>query len=86
MIKVLGCVYLCTHIWMCVWVNTISDVNGNGQRDAGSGMKSKMSGISSATRIRSIQQGRGLIEQPWLGFGRRQAGTRQCMTRPNSLA
>jgi len=53
------------------------------QIDAGSGTKSRMSGISSATKIKSIQQGRELIELPWLGFGRLQEETKQCMTRQN---
>jgi len=49
-------------------------------------MKSRTSGISLATRIRSIQRGQGLIEQPWLAFGRRPGETSQFMTKQNSLA
>lgn len=83
---VLPCVFVCVCIYVCEWIYRVSDLNGNWQRDAGSVMRSKMSGISLATRIRSIRQGQGLIEQPWPGFGRRQAGTRLCMIRLNSLA
>lgn len=66
-----------------VCVLNMSDLNGNEQRDAGSDMRSKMSGISSATRIRSIRRGRGLTELQWRGFGKRLAETRQCMIRPS---
>jgi len=62
--------------------NIFNDV----QKDAGSDMKSRTSGISLATRIRSIQRGQGLIEQPWLAFGRRPGETSQFMTKQNSLA
>ena len=60
--------------------NIVCDV----QRDAGSDMRSRMSGTSLATRIRSTQQGQGLIEQPWLASGRLPGETRQCMTKQNS--
>ena len=52
---------------------------GDEQRDAGSDMRSKTSGISLATRIRSIQQGQELTEQPWLVFGKQQGETKRCM-------
>ena len=70
--------------YVCVF--NMSDLNGNEQRDAGSDMRSKMSGISSATRIRSIRRGRGLTELQWRGFGKRPAETRQFMIRPSWLA
>ena len=57
--------------------NIVNDV----QKDAGSDMKSRMSGTSLATRTRSIRQGQGLIEQPWLAFGRLPGEARQCMTK-----
>ncbi|MBA0688300.1 hypothetical protein Goari_006100 [Gossypium aridum] len=49
------------------------------KRDVGSDMRSKRSGISSATRIRSIQQGLGPTEQPWLVSGKQRGETRRCM-------
>ena len=70
-------------VYVCVF--NMSNLNGNGQRDAGSVMKSKMSGISSATRIRSIRRGRGLTGLHWRGFGRRPVEIRLCMIRPNWL-
>ena len=66
-------------------VNDI-DLNYNGQIDAGSGMKNRTSGISSATRIKNIRPGRGLIEQRWPGFGRRRDETKRSMTKRNSSA
>lgn len=51
------------------------------QRDAGSGMKSRMSGIFSAIKIKSIQQGQEPTELPWLGFGKLQEEIKQFMIR-----
>ena len=53
------------------------------QRDVRSDMKSRMSGISSATKTRSTQLGRGLTEQPWLGSGRQPEETKQCTISQN---
>ena len=42
-----------------------------------------MNGISSATKIRNIQQEQGQTERPWLVFGRPQVETRLSMRSQN---
>ncbi|GFY87985.1 vascular related NAC-domain protein 1 [Actinidia rufa] len=49
-------------------IQEVSDVDGELQRDAELVMKSKTSGISSATRTRNIRRGRGPTERLWRGF------------------
>lgn len=44
-------------------------------------MKSRMSGIFSATKIKSIQQVQEPTELPWLDFGKLQEEINQFMTR-----
>lgn len=53
----------------------------NLQSDVESGMRNKMNGTFLVTRTRNIQRGQGLIEQPWLDFGKPQEETKLFMTK-----
>lgn len=55
------------------------------QSDVESGTRNKMNGTFLVTKTRNIQQGQGLIERPWLDFGKPREETNLFMTKQNWL-